>query len=259
MAFLPGIDVGDLFNIEFGVGYVSIPTPLIGTTGVDLDGFFDDVEFTSGSYVSSGANTFVDGLDITDCHEPFGLDYGIPYVTNTSKTFTNSVKVITVSKRVYPGDDSVEIVYGNVVAVSFTADPVDGIIPLAVTFTNNSDWPSLLWKWDFGDGHVSYDYSTTHTYPVSGRYLVTLTAYEFSGEELNSSRVLILAYPEPVVWNHVETNRPESDIPNTIATDCTFDSTEPMTLLPEPFNAEDFQESSFIYDTFGFVNEGTGE
>jgi len=62
----------------------------------------------------------------------------------------------------------------------------------------------------------------------------------------------------PMIWNHVETNRPESEIPSTTVIDCTFDSTVPISLLPEPFDAKDFRQEDFIYATFGFVNQGSG-
>jgi len=58
-------------------------------------------------------------------------------------------------------------------------------------------------------------------------------------------------------WNHVETNRPQSDLVSTVANNCTFDSTIPTSLLPGPFYAEDFSEGDFIYATFGFVNPGS--
>lgn len=59
-------------------------------------------------------------------------------------------------------------------------------------------------------------------------------------------------------WTNVETNRPEADLTTTVKTDCTFDSVIPMSLLPDTFNAADFSETEFIYDTFGFANTGSG-
>lgn len=61
-----------------------------------------------------------------------------------------------------------------------------------------------------------------------------------------------------IEWDHVETNRPEADLVNAVVTNSTFDSTAPIALLPDTFDAADFLESNFIYDTFGFVNTGSG-
>lgn len=61
------------------------------------------------------------------------------------------------------------------------------------------------------------------------------------------------------IWNHVETNRPQSDLTVVTANDCTFESTMPMTFMPDPFDATDFQETDFMYSLFGFENTGSGE
>ncbi len=62
----------------------------------------------------------------------------------------------------------------------------------------------------------------------------------------------------PVEWDHVETNRPQSDLTVTVANNCTFNSTDPFSIFPSTFDSEDFQETQFIYDTFGFENTGSG-
>lgn len=61
-----------------------------------------------------------------------------------------------------------------------------------------------------------------------------------------------------VSWDHVETNRPSSDLTVAAIIDCSFGSTDPFNLFPDTFDAEDFQETQFIYDTFGFINTGSG-
>lgn len=59
---------------------------------------------------------------------------------------------------------------------SFTSSCID----LACTFTNNSidpDGDPLTYQWDFGDGSaLSSAVNPTHTYPVEGSYIVSLTA-----------------------------------------------------------------------------------
>jgi len=68
-----------------------------------------------------------------------------------------------------------EVWQRKVVTADFTASPIEGVLPLTVTFTNTSagDYISILW--DFGDGITSTLASPTHTYTVAGTYTVTLT------------------------------------------------------------------------------------
>jgi len=57
---------------------------------------------------------------------------------------------------------------------SFTADPVSGIPPLSVTFTDLSSESPTVWKWDFGDGTTSVLQNPVHEYTASGTYDVSL-------------------------------------------------------------------------------------
>jgi len=60
------------------------------------------------------------------------------------------------------------------------------------------------------------------------------------------------------IWNHVETNRPQSDLTVVTAHNCTFESESSTSLLPSTFDAVNFQESNFTYYLFGFLNLGSG-
>lgn len=73
----------------------------------------------------------------------------------------------------------------------FTADPLAGTAPLAVTFTNQStDADSYLWA--FGDGVTSSLANPTHTYTQTGVYTVTLTAFSDVGEHTRSKAEYII-------------------------------------------------------------------
>jgi len=59
--------------------------------------------------------------------------------------------------------------------VDFSASPLFGSYPLAVTFTNNSIGVINSVTWDFGDGEISTEFNPTHTYASPGTYMVSLT------------------------------------------------------------------------------------
>ncbi|HNT78690.1 MAG TPA: PKD domain-containing protein [Anaerolineae bacterium] len=60
---------------------------------------------------------------------------------------------------------------------AFTATPLQGPAPLAVTFSNLSAPAADIsaYHWDFGDGATDTAISPTHTYAAGGSYTVTLT------------------------------------------------------------------------------------
>jgi|GEM_PF-1244906 len=60
--------------------------------------------------------------------------------------------------------------------VDFIADPLSGIGPLMVNFTDMSSGTPTSWHWDFGDGSTSNHQNPSHTYLFSGLYNVTLQA-----------------------------------------------------------------------------------
>ncbi len=62
------------------------------------------------------------------------------------------------------------------VNANFDADPISGIAPLMVTFTNQSSGDFTSSSWIFGDGGTSLASNPTHTYATGGIYTVYLTA-----------------------------------------------------------------------------------
>lgn len=69
-------------------------------------------------------------------------------------------------------------VVDNVMPIAdFTAEPLSGRVPLAVTFHNLSAGDFSLCEWDYGDGQQAStcDAAHTHTYQRAGLYTVTLT------------------------------------------------------------------------------------
>jgi len=68
---------------------------------------------------------------------------------------------------------------------AFTATPVNGVAPLAVTFNDTSTNTPTGWLWDFGDSSTSTLKNPSHTYNSAGTYTVNLTATNAAGS--NSS------------------------------------------------------------------------
>jgi gliding motility-associated-like protein len=75
-------------------------------------------------------------------------------------------------------------------------DPANGCPPLTVSFYNNTlDATSFLWE--FGDGMMSQETSPTHTYNVSGTYVVKLTASGSGGISV-SDDIQIVVHDKPL-------------------------------------------------------------
>ncbi|MCP4357425.1 MAG: PKD domain-containing protein [Chloroflexi bacterium] len=66
----------------------------------------------------------------------------------------------------------------------------------ATTFGNNSSGDALNFTWDFGDGITSTAVSPTHTYAITGSFMVTLTAANAIGSDNYTDTVEILVEPQ---------------------------------------------------------------
>lgn len=62
------------------------------------------------------------------------------------------------------------------IVASITADPMTGLYPLSVNFTNNSTG-ATSYNWNFGDSISSTDAAPSHVFQSQGSYQVVLTAY----------------------------------------------------------------------------------
>lgn len=66
-------------------------------------------------------------------------------------------------------------------AARFTGSPVIGVVPMTVSFTDNSNNTPTSWFWDFGDGGTSTLQNPTHVYIAGGIYTVSLTSANDGG------------------------------------------------------------------------------
>jgi len=64
---------------------------------------------------------------------------------------------------------------------AFSASRTYGNAPFKVTFTDKSTGSPASWSWAFGDGSISTQQNTDHTYSKAGKYTVSLTASNAAG------------------------------------------------------------------------------
>jgi PKD repeat protein len=105
----------------------------------------------------------------------------------------------TTHRLQFSGFQIVQVVETPAVA-GFTASPVTGAVPLAVTFTDTSTGSITNRYWDFGDGATSNTTATSvaHTY-AAGTYTVSLIVSGADGASTNTqSNVITVSAPVAV-------------------------------------------------------------
>lgn len=87
---------------------------------------------------------------------------------------------------------------GNPIPVAnFSADQLNGVAPLTVTFTDLSSNAPSAWAWTFGDGGISANQNPTHEYTSSGTYTVSLTASNTNGYDAETKVAYITVTQPP--------------------------------------------------------------
>ncbi len=76
-----------------------------------------------------------------------------------------------------------------------TLNPVTGIAPNTVTFTDTSTGAPTAWSWDFGDGTTSALQNPTKAYAAAGNYTVRLTVTNAAGRTSTSQTVSLFSIP----------------------------------------------------------------
>jgi YVTN family beta-propeller protein len=102
-------------------------------------------------------------------------------LTTASAGGSDTVQKFTLI-NVNSGNGSIAPNTGYIIPVTvFLAFPTLGSIPLTVGFTDQSTGSPTSWKWNFGDGIISTEKRTVHTYNKTGLYTVTLTSSNANG------------------------------------------------------------------------------
>ncbi len=112
---------------------------------------------------------------------------------------TYSVKLTVVGPGGSNSTERVDYITVNIPAptASFSADPISGVAPLDVSFTNSSSGQINSVAWDFGDGQSSNEANPIHTYQGPGSYSVRLIVTGVGGADtmLQNNYIIITALP----------------------------------------------------------------
>ncbi len=81
---------------------------------------------------------------------------------------------------------------------NFSANPIAGIAPLNVKFTDTSTGTPAAWIWDFGDESKSLLQNPTHKYSKAGVYTVNLTVKNAAGKNTVTKTEYIKVTTKPV-------------------------------------------------------------
>lgn len=98
----------------------------------------------------------------------------------------------------------------------FSAQPREGVQPLAISFTDRSVGTSTTWQWDFGDGTpLSNEQNPVHEYTQPGSYTVSLTVSNANGSDTETKT------------NYITVSEPSTATPT---------AAHPLVTQPEPPN-----------------------
>lgn len=148
-------------------GNTVAPTPIL-TTSAAIPCGSPTVNLSASSTPSAGVNYSWAGPNVTSIVS--GSNTATPLVQDMG-TYTLTVSDISTGCT---STATINVVQGNVVA-AFTANPLSGVAPLDVTFTDASTGASSF-SWTFGDGNTSSLQNPVNTFSVNGTYTVTLIA-----------------------------------------------------------------------------------
>lgn len=82
---------------------------------------------------------------------------------------------------------------------NFTATPTSGCSPLVVNFTDQSTGNPTQWRWDLGNGTISFLQNPSATYFTPGTYNIKLVVKNASGSDSLTRSQYITIYANPVV------------------------------------------------------------
>jgi len=79
---------------------------------------------------------------------------------------------------------------------AFNGTPLSGMVPLEISFIDESTGSPTSWIWDFGDGNTSTQQNPHHTYIAAGTYTVQLTVTNSAGNNtITKTGYIIVSEP----------------------------------------------------------------
>ena len=81
----------------------------------------------------------------------------------------------------------------------FSANPLSGCSPLVVNFTDLSTGNPTQWKWDLGNGTISFLQNPSATYFIPGQYTVKLVIQNAGGADSIVKLQYITIFAHPIV------------------------------------------------------------
>jgi PKD repeat protein len=120
------------------------------------------------------------------------------YFTATGNTFVIRLTVHDNTGRVATVANSLPVTSGTGPTASFTVTPSPAPVNTSVAFNGSSSTPGAQpianYQWDFGDGSAVVSTglvnNTSHTYTVTGTYVIRLTVTDSSGQFSATTRTL---------------------------------------------------------------------
>ncbi|MGV8049253.1 MAG: PKD domain-containing protein [Anaerolineaceae bacterium] len=190
---LRGINVN---AIDLGSQFINVPSVIMDVpVNLTVKRFAVDFSTNTTTGVAPLQVAFTD--ETVGDHNGWFWDFGDEATSsepNPTHTYTNS-GVYSVSLTAYWGEAESDtrtctdyITVSEAMEAGFNGNPISGIAPLTVEFTNASTGDYDTSSWDFGDGATSSEPNPTHTYTTPGVYSVSLTAYWGEAESDTKTR-----------------------------------------------------------------------
>lgn len=170
-----------VINASSTSGMVPLTVVLDGSQSSDFDGDIVSYDWNLGD------GTTATGVEVM--HEYIeGGKYSVTLTVtdNDNKTDSDSILITAFQKPV----------------AAFTAEPMVGKVPLAVSFDGSKsydpDGQVVTWRWDFSDGIRELSRRVTHTFSTAGNFPVYLQVVDNDGYTDTTSQVIrVLDKPLP--------------------------------------------------------------
>jgi PKD repeat protein len=185
-------------NSDGGWGYSSsYPATSATSTAYAIQGLTAAGENPSSSAWSMVSSSG-DGTSQLTVHTPFEALHRLQSSEGGFQGFSGTNDPMA-TYQALPGLNEVAFPIQQQQAVSvqsvFTASPLQGTAPLAVTFSNSSTGDYTTSLWTFGDGGQSWLTAPTHTYTQTGVFTATLTVSGPGGTATESAAITVQAAP----------------------------------------------------------------